>query len=186
MNEAPAKNAGNHCASLLESYRLNERMNQMVLKALDPAAWRAQLPGSEVRTIAAIATHVHNVRRKWIRLSAPHLGLPQELHRASCTQEEARVAFEDSAARCLQLITEALCEAQSQVSVFRRDGWAAPWPAGAEMVAYMIAHEAHHRGQICMLARQLGFPLPVKIGSGMWAWERLTADGSLRRSSGIR
>ena len=30
----------------------------------------------------------------------------------------------------------------------------------------MLAHEAHHRGQVCMLAHQLGFPLPneVKVG----------------------
>jgi uncharacterized damage-inducible protein DinB len=28
-----------------------------------------------------------------------------------------------------------------------------------EMLCYMLAHEAHHRGQVCMLAHQLGFPL---------------------------
>jgi len=41
------------------------------------------------------------------------------------------------------------------------------------MVAYMITHEAHHRGQVCMLAHQLGFPLPTGPASGIWAWERL-------------
>jgi hypothetical protein len=24
------------------------------------------------------------------------------------------------------------------------------------------SHDAHHRGQVCMLAHQLGFPLPAK------------------------
>jgi uncharacterized damage-inducible protein DinB len=37
----------------------------------------------------------------------------------------------------------------------------------------MISHEAHHRGQVCMLAHQLGFPLPTKAGAGMWVWEKL-------------
>ena len=41
------------------------------------------------------------------------------------------------------------------------------------MFAYMISHEAHHRGQICMLAHQLGFALPVKATYGMWSWEKL-------------
>jgi uncharacterized damage-inducible protein DinB len=34
----------------------------------------------------------------------------------------------------------------------------------------LIAHEAHHRGQIAMLARGLGYELPQKVGYGMWEW----------------
>jgi uncharacterized damage-inducible protein DinB len=41
------------------------------------------------------------------------------------------------------------------------------------MLCYMIAHEAHHRGQVCMLAHQLGFPLSVAVTSGIWNWEKL-------------
>jgi uncharacterized damage-inducible protein DinB len=37
----------------------------------------------------------------------------------------------------------------------------------------LIAHEAHHRGQICMLARQTGFPLDPKAHYGMWEWGKL-------------
>ncbi|MGC2194809.1 MAG: DinB family protein [Terriglobales bacterium] len=37
----------------------------------------------------------------------------------------------------------------------------------------MLSHEAHHRGQVCMLAHQLGFPLPIEVTSGLWNWERL-------------
>jgi uncharacterized damage-inducible protein DinB len=62
---------------------------------------------------------------------------------------------------------------QTRIETFLRDGWAKPWPAGAAMLAYMISHDAHHRGQVCMLAHQLGFPLPTKATSQMWAWEKL-------------
>jgi uncharacterized damage-inducible protein DinB len=34
----------------------------------------------------------------------------------------------------------------------------------------LIAHDAHHRGQIAMLARQLGHALPQKAMFGMWEW----------------
>ena len=44
------------------------------------------------------------------------------------------------------------------------------------MFAYMIVHDAHHRGQVCMLAHQLGFPLTGKAGYGMWGWEKLWKD----------
>ena len=155
---------------LVESYRANERMNQIVLRHLDPGAWRAKLPGIKGRTIADIFSHVHNIRRKWLRLSAPLVKLPVTLDRNRCTQEQAGVALEESAARCCEMIAEALREPES--AKFHRDGWAKPWPADASMVGYMIAHDAHHRGQVCMLAHQLGFPLPDKCTSAMWAWER--------------
>ena len=38
------------------------------------------------------------------------------------------------------------------------------------MFAYLILHDAHHRGQICALARQLGHPLPKQATFGMWEW----------------
>lgn len=160
------------CQVLVESFAVNERMNQIVLEHLDPAAWRAQLRGSKGRTIAAIVAHVHNVRRKWLRLSAPHLKLPAALDRASCTPKQARAALAESAGRCSEMLADALSRPR-KVETFLRDGWATPWPAGPAMLVYMITHEAHHRGQICMLAHQLGHPLPTKAGSGMWAWEKL-------------
>jgi uncharacterized damage-inducible protein DinB len=161
---------------LVESYAVNERMNQILLDYLDPAAWRAKLPESKGRTIADIVSHVHNIRRKWLRLSAPHVKLPAALDRARCTQQQARAALLESAARCSEMLAAALPQPQSgqkRIETFLRDGWAKPWPTGAAMLVYMISHDAHHRGQICMLAHQLGFPLPSKATSQMWSWEKL-------------
>lgn len=158
---------------MAEAYAVNDRMNQLVLEHLDPRAWRAKPPGGKGRTIAAIFSHVHNIRRKWLRLSAPHLKLPAQLDRARCTQKQARAALAESAARCCDMLADALAHPASRIVKFRRDGWARPWPAGAAMFAYMITHDAHHRGQVCMLAGQLGFPLPKKAAYGVWIWEKL-------------
>jgi uncharacterized damage-inducible protein DinB len=155
-----------------ESYIVNDQMNQLVLEHLHPKAWRAKALGSNVRTIAAIFTHMHNIRRKWLRLSSPHLELPAQLDRTRCTQQQARVALAESALRCAEMLGEAF-RPDGGVRQFRRDGWARPWPAGPAMFAYMIAHDAHHRGQVCMLAHQLGFPLPKLATYQMWAWEKL-------------
>jgi hypothetical protein len=75
---------------LLETYAVNDRMNQLILEHLDQRAWRAKPPGSGARTIATIFAHMHNVRRKWLRLSAPHLKLPVQLDRTRCTPRQAR------------------------------------------------------------------------------------------------
>ena len=64
-------------------FAANDRMNQLLIEQLDPAVWTAKSPArspekppGNVRTIAAIFTHMHNVRTKWIRLTAPHLKVP--------------------------------------------------------------------------------------------------------------
>ena len=162
--------------AMAEAYIVNDEMNQLMLEHLDPRAWRSKPPGAGARPIVAIVTHTHNMRRKWIRLSAPHIGLPVELDRARCTQTQARTALADSALKCAEMIREASAGPEGRVATFHRDGWAPKWPSGAGMFAYMVAHDAHHRGQVCMLAHQLGYKLPTKIISKMWSWEKLWKD----------
>lgn len=150
-------------------FAANERMNQLLLQHLVPAVWKAEPPGN-VRCIAAIFAHMHNIRIKWIRLNAPHLPLPPRLTRSTCTKAEARTALAGSAKLCARLLSELV---QEEGRTFLRDGWARPLPAGAEMLCYMVMHEAHHRGQICMLAHQLGKPLLPAVTSTIWNWEKL-------------
>lgn len=152
-------------------FAANERMNQMIIEQLDSAAWNAKTPG-KARSIAAIFTHLHNVRTKWVRLTAPHLKVPRQLQRAHCTPKQARAGLAESAARCEEMLAEAL-GGGGRIKTFVRDGWARPWPVGPEMLCYMISHEAHHRGQVMMLAHQLGYPLPKPVMYGLWNWEKL-------------
>ena len=166
----------------VQIFAANERINQLLIEHLDPAAWNAKPPGN-ARTIAAIFTHMHNVRTKWVRLTAPHLKVPPQLNRACCTPRQARAALAGSAARCSQMLAEAL-GGSGRIRKFHRDGWARPWPVGPEMLCYMLAHEAHHRGQVCMLAHQLGFPLPNQVAYGMWNWEKLWKECGLPRGPG--
>jgi uncharacterized damage-inducible protein DinB len=147
-------------------------MNQMLIEHLDPHAWSAK-PHGKTRPIVAIFTHMHNVRTKWVRLSAPYLKVPQQLHRAHCTPQQARAALAESATRCTEMLAEALSDSGGRIKKFKRDGFWPSWPVGVEMLCYMLAHEAHHRGQVCMLAHQVGFPLPREISDGIWTWEKI-------------
>lgn len=174
---APAPDWGQ---ALAESFALNERMNQLLLEHLDPRAWRTKPTDGKGRGIAAIFSHMQNIRRKWLRLSAPHLKPPPALDRSRCSQKQAAEALAESAERCCEMLSEALRPA-GRVKAFLRDGWARPWPPGAAMLAYMITHDAHHRGQVCMLARQLGYPLRGKSAYGVWAWESLAKECGIAR-----
>src|SRR2546422_6465659 len=55
--------------SAVQIFAANDRMNQILIEHLDPTAWRAKPPG-KARTIAAIFTHMHNVRSKWVKIAA--------------------------------------------------------------------------------------------------------------------
>src|ERR1700758_5136102 len=154
-------------------FAANECLNQLLIEHLDSAVWTAKPPGN-VRTIAAIFTHMHNVRTKWIRLTAPSLKIPAQLSRVHCTPQQARRALAESAARCEQMLADVDA---GHIRRFVRDGWAKSWPVGpglpSGMLSYMLTHEAHHRGQVSMLAHQLGHPLPKQVTSDMWNWEKL-------------
>jgi uncharacterized damage-inducible protein DinB len=161
---------------LLETYAINDAMNQLMLAGLDPRAWRAQPPGPKGngRTIAAIFAHLHNSRLVWLKHSAPHLKCPAPLDPARCTQRQAAAAHRRSAKQCLRMLTDALSAGpKRRVTKFSRGAWTRPWPAGATMFAYMFSHEAHHRGQIIMLAHQLGYRLPNHAAYGIWFWDKL-------------
>ena len=162
---------------LLETYAANGVMNQILFDHLDARAWRAVPPGftkAEGRSIAAIFAHLHNCRLVWIRRSAPHLVGPAPLDPDRCTPRQIALAHKRSAARCLEMLTDALSESpKRRVLKFSRGSWTHDWPAGASMFAYMFAHEAHHRGQAMMLAHLLGYRLPPKIMGSIWQWDKI-------------
>lgn len=169
--------------SLLETYAVNDAMNQILLAHLDPRAWRAEPPGKKGsgRTIAAIFAHLHNCRLVWLKNSAPHLKCPAALDPYRCTLKQAAAAHKKSATQCLRMLTDALSsDPRRRVTKFSRGSWAPVWPAGGTMFAYMFSHEAHHRGQILMLALQLGYRIPPNAWGRIWQWDRLWREAGLK------
>ena len=165
--------------ALLETYVGNDAMNQLLLAYLDPRVWRACPPAAEGggRTIAAIFAHLHNNRLSWLKNSAPHLKCPAPLDPDRCTMRQAARSLKKSAKQCLRMLTDALSPGpKRRVTKFSRGSWAPTWPAGGTMFAYMFSHEAHHRGQILMLAHQLGYRLPDQAAYGIWHWDQIWKD----------
>lgn len=147
--------------ALLNAYDTNDRINQYMIENLPAEAWRAEPPEGKGRTIAAIVAHIHNVRVMWLKAAAKGSKMPEQLDRTSVTSSQARKALEQSRTALSAVIKSALDD-DGRIKGFR--------PDVAGFLGYLIAHDAHHRGQICMLARQIGHPLPQKAMFGMWEW----------------
>ena len=92
---------------------------------------------------------------------------------------QAAASQRKSAAQCLLMLKDALSAAPNRhVTKFYRDSWMPTWRAGGTMFTYMFAHEAHHRGQILMLAHQTGYRVLHKT-PGVWHWEKLWKQAGL-------
>jgi len=147
--------------ALLTAFDTNDRINQYLIENLPAQAWRAEPPQGKGRTVAAIVAHIHNVRVMWLKAAAKGSKIPDQLERSSVTPAQAAKGLEQSRAALSAVLKSAL-ESDGRVKGFK--------PDVAGFFGYLIAHDAHHRGQIAMLARQVGHPLPQKAMFGMWEW----------------
>jgi uncharacterized damage-inducible protein DinB len=142
----------------LRAFAIHQRIHLYLLDNLAPEAWEMAPPGGKGRTLAALAAHVHNVRGMWLK-AAKVENLPDPLEK-EVSIEEAKAALEESGAAMMAFLRGAL--ETGKVPNFKPDAWA--------FAAYLIAHEAHHRGQMTQLARLLGFPADKAVNFGLWQW----------------
>jgi uncharacterized damage-inducible protein DinB len=147
--------------AMLDAFDTNDRINQFMIENLPAEAWRASPPGNKGRTIAAIVAHMLNVRVMWLKAAAKGSKLPEQLDRNRLTPGQASRGLEQSRSALSAVLKSAL-NSDGKVKGFR--------PDVAGFFGYLISHDAHHRGQVCMLARQVGHPLPMKAMFGMWEW----------------
>ncbi len=145
--------------ALMTAFATNNRINLYLIQHLPNEAWRATPPNGKGRTIGAIAAHIHNVRLMWLKSAGGQI--PAKLDVDTATKAEAAAALEDSFAALDSLIRAALAT-DGRIKGFK--------PDVCSFLAYLFAHEGHHRGQMSMLARQTAFPLPQSAMFGLWEW----------------
>jgi uncharacterized damage-inducible protein DinB len=156
-------------ASLLETFAINEKANQVLLSHIADAAWRATPPTRKGRLIGSIAAHVHNVRLMWLSAADKSGKHPAKLDPDKASRPQVQNSLKASANAIHSLLDKALNDPAGKVPHFKPDVVA--------FVGYLIAHD--HRGQIAMLARQVGYPIPTQTNFGLWEW------GSLWRECGF-
>jgi uncharacterized damage-inducible protein DinB len=149
--------------AVVSTLATSERITQFLLESLPDAVWRAEPPEGAGRTVAAIVAHIHNVRLMWLKVAAKGTKIPAQLDKLKVTRDQARKGLAASHAAIEKLVRGAL-EGDGKVKNFPPDAVA--------FVAYLISHDAHHRGQICSLSRQLGHRLPNAVTFGMWEWNK--------------
>ena len=160
--------------SLIDAWRTNHNVTTYLIKNLPAELWSMNVPGSPRRTVRAILAHIHNARCMWIKMIGARHGtkVPKTVDGRSVSPAELLRALEGSNRGMIQLIK---LGAARGGNVPPADWQNFPTDL-VHFLSYFVAHEAHHRGQLVMLARQLGYKLPRDVTAGLWQWKKRTKD----------
>ena len=159
---------------LIDAWRTNARATALLVRQIPAALWPQPVPGIPRRSVRGIAAHLHNSRCTWIRtlgsehgVQAPALVSP---HRVS--RRELLAGLQRSSDG-IEALLELGLDAGGRVPPSRGYVWRnLPLDVG-HVLSYFAAHEGHHRGQLVMVARQLGMRLPRSAVGGVWQWTTL-------------
>ena len=148
----------------LDAFEHSGRVTEHLVRVLPPGVWRASPPAGRGRTIAAIVAHIHGVRRTFAKMGGIAVALPA-LDRATSTQAHALRAIQHSNEALAQLFGGALARGDGRIKGLPR--------RVVNMMVYILQHDAHHRGQICSLARALGHEFRGDDVMRLWGWKKL-------------
>ena len=159
-------------ASLLAAWRTNNRVTVQLIERLPPALWDLAVPGAPQRTIRAIAAHLHNARCSWVKTLGREHGItaPARVDHHNVTPRQVAAALKRSSAGIEALLKLGFA-AEGQVPPSKGYVWRNLSLDVGHVLTYFVAHEAHHRGQIVMVARQTGHRLPEVTTSALWQWK---------------
>jgi len=148
--------------ALVETWAIADRLNRYLLDEIDEASL-ALKAGGKGRSVGATFAHLHNVRLLWLKSSDP--ALLAGLRKIEADDAVSKDMLAESLTRSGDAIAAMLKKSiagDGRVKGFK--------PHVTAFVGYLVAHEAHHRGQIVLTLKLEGTPVGKKTAFGLWEW----------------
>jgi len=160
---------GTNGESIIAAWHVNHRATSYLIENLPAELWPKTIPGNPRRSVRSLAAHVHNARCMWIKMIGSQHGLsvPARVNLSTVSRVQLLSALKKSDRGIVGLINFGLARG----GILPGAAWQNFPPDVTHFVSYFVAHEAHHRGQLCLVARQLGHRLPAEVTNGLWQWK---------------
>jgi uncharacterized damage-inducible protein DinB len=166
-------------ASVRDAWSTTDRTTIFLVERLPLPLWDAPIPGFPRRTMRMLAAHLHGSRRMWIKTLGRPLGVavPDALDSRRVNRTQLVRALKVSGRGIASLLELGIAHG-GMIPPTRAYVWRnLPLDVG-HVLSYFVAHEGHHRGQIVMVARQLGHRLPREVTDGLWQWTQRSKERS--------
>src|SRR5262245_49543674 len=157
---------------LLEAFVRTGRATEYLVSVVPAGIWRMAPASGRGRTVAGVVAHIQSVRRTFARLAGARPG-PPSLDQRTVTPLQAQRALRRSTDDLSQIFAQAIAARRARVKGMPR--------RIVDMLTYLMQHDAHHRGQITTLARDLGHVFGKDDVTRLWGWKALPPDFDRRR-----
>jgi uncharacterized damage-inducible protein DinB len=147
----------------LEEFDRCGRVTEYLVGVIPVRLWHLPSAADRGRTIGAIITHIHGVRKTFARMGGVK-GLAS-LDRRTVAPGDAKSALHQVNSALTDLFRASLERGELRVKGLSR--------RSLNMMSYLIQHDAHHRGQITMRARDLGHDVVTGDVMRIWGWKKL-------------
>lgn len=157
--------------TILNAWKTTNRTTIFLLEHIPAGLWGEKVPGFHLKTIGMIGSHIHNSRCRWIKsiVKEDALEVPARINLRTANRDEVINALNKSSKAMLKLL-------KIIIDNGGRLPFKPPWLNFPDDVihflTYFAAHEAHHRGQIILLGRQLNYRFSDEVTTGVWLWTR--------------
>lgn len=180
----PQAKDGEGVRGVIAAWRTNNRATTYLVEHLPKEIWFADVPGVPGQTVGMIAAHLHNSRCGWIKALGARDGIaaPARVDARRVRPKELVRALERSSKGLVRLIELGAARGGKVPRAIWQN-----FPTDLlHFLSYFAAHEGHHRGQLCLVARQLGHRLPRDVAGGVWQWTGFARELERRINRGAR
>ncbi len=151
---------------ILEAWRTNHRINLRLIDKIGDDGMRCTLSKRGGRNVVRQFAHLHYVRIFQLQRRARALakGARTFATHDEPDRETLKAALEDSSRRVEEWLRLA-AEGTKGVRVSKR--------GVVQTLAYLVAHESHHRGNILLTLKECGHALDPVTRYAIWDWDRI-------------